>query len=436
MNLKKAIKKAVPLKVKEFIVKRKISLIENFMILTINHKHEKALKKVKAKTKIKVAFFVIHSSVWKYDILYKLFDDNERFEPIIVICPYITNGQAIMLKEMELSYNFFENKNYKIKKTYNEATDEWLDVKAIIQPDIVFFTNPHNLTRKEYYITNWQDTLTCYVPYGFKVSHLYKFHFDLLFQNLLWKFFLETDTHQTLSIKISRNQGRNTLVTGYPGMDTFLVKDYVPNDVWKIKNKNIKRIIWAPHHTISGKGVGLDYSTFLDYCWFMLELASRYKDKIQISFKPHPILRSKLNESDVWGKIKTDQYYETWKNLENGQLDESDYMDLFMTSDAMIHDSGSFLVEYLYTGKPVMFLVNDDNITDRFNEIGKKAFDHLYLGKGISEINEFIEGTVINEIDIKEANRISFFKSLIKPPNDVTASENIYNSIIDQIENK
>jgi CDP-glycerol glycerophosphotransferase (TagB/SpsB family) len=165
----------------------------------------------------------------------------------------------------------------------------------------------------------------------------------------------------------------------------------------------------------------------------MLDIAHEYKDKIQIAFKPHPMLRENLNKLESWGKQKTDEYYELWNKLPNGQLNEFEYTDLFMTSDAMIHDCGSFSVEYLYTGKPVMFLVNDEKITDRYNEIGKLAFEVLYHGRSDHEIVSFIEQTVIGGHDSMNEKRGNFFNEYIKPPNGKTASENIVDHINHQI---
>jgi CDP-glycerol glycerophosphotransferase (TagB/SpsB family) len=248
-------------------------------------------------------------------------------------------------------------------------------------------------------------------------------------QNFTWRFFLETEIHQKLSRIHARNKGINTIVTGYPGMDIFLQKGYNPIDDWKIKNRKIKRIIWAPHHTISGMGASLDYSTFLSYSELMLQLAEKYKNEIQIAFKPHPVLRPNLSKEEVWGKNKTDEYYQKWADLPNGLLEEGNYIDLFLTSDGMIHDSSSFVIEYLYTNKPVMFLINNDSIPDKFNEIGKMAFSKLYHGKSQKDIEEFIRNVIIRGKDIGKEERIEFFDSIVKPPNNRSASENIFNNL-------
>jgi len=389
--------------------------------------HRRALEKIRKKKRIKVAYLLIHSANWKYEALYKLMELDDMFEPTVFICPYTMQGDEIMRQELSRTYESAKKQGYNVINTLNKETGEWLDIKRTYDPDIIFFTNPWNLTKPQYLITNYLNYLTCYVPYGFKNSYLYEAHFNSQMQNFVWKFFLETEIHKKLSKKYAQNKSYNTIVTGYPGMDKFLQKDYRPKDVWKIKDKKIKRIIWAPHHTIPGYGATLDYSTFLDYADSMLDIANRYSNKIQIAFKPHPILRGKLSKNEVWGKKKTDEYYRKWATLPNGQLEEGEYLDLFITSDGMIHDSSSFVIEYLYTTKPVMFLFRNNNISNHFNEIGRKAISSLYHGEKFRDIEIFINEVILNGYDKKYNDRVELFNSIIKPPNNISASENIFN---------
>ncbi|SHF43342.1 CDP-Glycerol:Poly(glycerophosphate) glycerophosphotransferase [Mariniphaga anaerophila] len=391
--------------------------------------HRKAIKTIRKKEKIKIAFFILKSSVWKFEVLYRLLKNDTRFEPIIVICPYNSYGHRTMLRHMKQAYSYFKNNGYNVVKTLDEESGRWLDVKKEINPDIVFFSVHWDLTRKEYQIQNFNKILTCYSTYTFVISHLYEGYFNGKMQNLVWKFFLETNLHQQLAKKHARNRGINTYVSGYPGMDELMQKSFKPVDAWKIKDSKVKRIIWSPHHTINGHEASLNYSTFLKYSEFMFDLAARYQNQIQIAFKPHPILRSKLSLNEVWGKEKTETYFQKWANLPNGQLNEGEYIDLFATSDGMINDSSAFVIEYLYTGKPMMFLEKDKDVAKRMNNIGEMALNKLYIGKHKNDIELFINNVIIKECDTKQNERIQFFQSKISPSNNLTASENIYNHI-------
>ena len=404
------------------------SLIFNF----IQFRYKKIVRKFKKKDKIKVAFFLIHDSVWKYDGVYKLMESDPRFEPVVVVCPYLIDDLEKMMFIMNNAYNTFKEKQFNVIKTYNEETKTWLDIKKEIQPDIVFFTNPHKLTKAEYYITNYLNCLTCYVPYNFGNSHLFQLMHNQIFHNVLWRLFAETNIHRDYSVKYAINKGINVVVSGYPGTDALLNQYYIPADTWKQKDKKIKRIIWAPHHTIDNNTSFLSYSSFLIYADAMLNIVNEYQGKIQIAFKPHPLLIKKLYEEVSWGKEKTDNYFNRWNNLSNGQLVEGEYIDLFLNSDAMIHDSGSFLVEYIYTGKPVLHTNRDENIKDRMNSFGILAFNLHYHAKNEADIRVFIEN-VLNNKDEKKQERAGFLSSKLLPPNNISASENIYNDIVKQL---
>ena len=102
---------------------------------------------------------------------------------------------------------------------------------------------------------------------------------------------------------------------------------------------------------------------------------------------------------------------------------------MFLTCDALIHDSASFIVEYLYTGKPSLFLAKDTDIRSRFNEIGNKALDVLYIGNNKTDIYNFINEVVLSDIDNKKFERLNFYENIVKPPNNDCASNNIVNHL-------
>ena len=92
-------------------------------------RHRRALELVRKKENVKVAFFLNHESVWKYEVLYDLMVKHPRFEPKIFVCPVVNFGTENMLFEMDKAFEAFKNKGYNVVKTYNNDTAEYLDVK-------------------------------------------------------------------------------------------------------------------------------------------------------------------------------------------------------------------------------------------------------------------------------------------------------------------
>lgn len=427
------IKENIPLNLRYLLLKLYKVLYKKHYYTYIQWKYKKKIRTIRCKAKIKVAFFLIHESVWKYEYLYNLFSKDIRFEPVIVICPYTVYGEEEMLKDMIKAYKYCLEQGYRVIKSYNEELKEWIDIKNIFSPDIIFFTNPHKLTKDEYYITNNLNSLTCYAPYGVTHTHLNEMQYDLPFHNLLWKYFVETELHRKMAFEYSTCKGNNTVVTGYPGIDPLFFNKTPIDDPWKNKDRKLKRIIWAPHHTIDEDKAFLSYSNFINLSDVFLNIATANHDKVQIAFKPHPLLKKKLYGEKSWGKERTDIYYSKWENLPNGQLNESDYINLFQTSDAMILDSGSFLNEYLCVNKPSLYLVRDENLTCRYNEFGKMAFAQHYHGKDEHDILNFINDIVIAGKDNLKNSRENFVEKYLLPPNNVSASQNIYEYLLKQI---
>lgn len=384
------------------------------------------------KKQISVVFFVIHESVWKYDSIYRLMMASDRFMPLIVICPYMDHGEDVMTRDMERAHNYFLDNGYNVVSSYNRNTKEWLDVRNDIDPDIVFFTNPHDITKDAFLITNFLDKLTCYTQYSFHVSDLNEVQYNQLFHNLLWRFYCETPVHYQMAIEKSDIGAKNVRITGYPGVDKLLFPDDEVDDDWKISDRQVKRIIWAPHHTIEDSSTSeLSWSCFLLYSQLMLDLLETYKGRIQICFKPHPILRSKLER--VWEKAAVDEYYQSWETAQNGQLQESAYLDLFLTSDALIHDSGSFAAEYLCVDKPALFTVKNKAYRDTFNRFGKMALDHHYIANNEADVVSFVDNLVSESADSKSAQRKLFIQDYLIPISGVRASETIFNNLLSDL---
>ena len=382
-----------------------------------------AAHKLRGKNRIEVAFFLTIPGMWKSDYLFRAMQESSKYHPYIVIYPY-SYYKGFSREEVEATVErtrkFVEDKGFEYVIPYDKKCNKWQDVKKTLNPDIVIFTTPYKDFPPQYFVYHFRNRLTCYVPYGFSSLNMKRVNYDLIFHNLVGLHFVETDIHKQLAAQYARNNGENVVVTGYPGTEVFLRKDYTPKNVWKEQPVSKKKVIWAPHHTIDSN---LELSTFLLNCDKMITLAEKYKDNIQFAFKPHQLLRFKLQQ--LWGTEKTDEYYKKWATMENTQLEESSYIDYFLTSDAMIHDCGSFTTEYLFVNKPVMYLTHDDKFAERFNPFGIKAFECHYRGGNMEEIEKFLSDVVLAGNDPMKEQRDNFFDQYLKPIDSMMPSQRI-----------
>lgn len=380
------------------------------------------VRKVRQKQQIKVLFVVSEVSIWKTESLYCEMLKHPRFEPVLGVALITADKPSEAIRKYEMLIKYLIFKNYAFIELYGR------DIKDKIKPDIIFYQQPYDDVIDRYlFYTNNKDSLFCNVNYGFN-SIAHKSLSSIVYFHYCWKIFFENtlsmEFYESVLPLASRGLG---CVTGLPfqnilerSRDTFM-------DPWKCQNKRKKRIIWAPHHTIPTTPNMLEYSTFLEVADIMLGIAEEYKDTVQFAFKPHPFLFKKLYS--IWGKEKTDAYYQKWAQLENTQFESGEYYSLFKHSDALIHDCGSFTIEYLYMGNPVMYLSNGKPHTDTLNDFGKAAYATHILGSSKKEILDFIKD-VLSGKDILKKEREEFLRKYLTIPYTGNASLNIINSIL------
>lgn len=373
--------------------------------------------RIRRKKSIKVAFILSDLGKWKTEPLYRKMLSHERFSPEILVTPYVNSenaGLPVLKAYIELM-----KYNYQLLEVSQNISD-------IKHYDIIIYQESYSgiIGNNKKYRNNLRS-LFCYVSYAFHTNDSSWF-LDQPLENFAWQVYFENTLTKELAAKVMTNKGVNCYVTGIPFSDLFLSPFSDIKDPWKQSEKHIKRIIWAPHHSIRNNDL-LDYSNFLRYCDYMISMAEKYEGRIQIAFKPHPLLLTKLYV--LWGKEKTDKYYSQWACGKSTQLVLGDYVSLFMHSDALIHDCGSFQVEYHYTRKPVMYLIKDEHHADGLNEFGKMAFDLHYKGRCEEDIEAFINDVIEGRDEMKEA-RDKFYNDYLLPPYGNSASDNIIKAIL------
>ncbi len=388
------IKKYIPKPVKKILLLTYSRTILQWqkrrLYLQMQKNHQVLLGKIKNKDRIRVVFLAIHNCVWKVDPVFQKMLTDPFFDPIILVCPYLIYGEERMWGEMNECLEYFGQKGYPVQSSYNEKEGRWITLEEL-STDIVFFTNPHDLTRKEYYEDAYLNYLSCYVPYFMlTTTHGYDQEiYNQFFHNSIWKIFMPHDFSMSNAERLSANKGKNLELTGYPACEDLLISSKEVRSTWKKQKNKKKKIIFSPHHTISGPGLRL--SNFLLIAQIMIDLAKEHREKIQWSFKPHPLLRERLYAHPLWGVKKTDKYYDFWSDQDFCQYDNGEYADLFLESDALIHDCGSFIGEYLFVMKPCAYIImSGAEHYNSINDFGRLALESHTMIKSINELEKFV----------------------------------------------
>lgn len=369
------------------------------------------VRAIRKKDKIRTVFIITEVGVWKTELLYLEMIKHPRFEPTLLVLPSTENDKAY-----QEVMAFLSQKGYHFVTLQAEET-----IKQRLKPDIIFYQKPYrDVVERPHCFWKNLYALFCYAHYGFH-SIMTDWAINEGTQLYSWLDFYENTSAEEEAIKLSRNKGRNFALTGLPMMDELIIAAGQPNT----KDYQKKTIIWSPHHSIT-QGL-LEYSTFLSYAQYMIDVAHKYRESVNFIFKPHPLLQPKLRQ--LWGEEKTTEYYNQWASMPNTRIELGKYIDIFAESDAMIHDCGSFTIEYLYFNKPVMYLANGVDHESGMAQYAKEAYHMHYFGKSAQDIETFIEN-VLHGIDPMHSARQEYYQKHLKVPGNSTACDNIIHAIL------
>ena len=375
----------------------------------------------KFEKKRKVTFLVYQSAVWKSDGVYKLLDSMHDVEVSVTILPIISNNR-ILNDDLDRTLKYFKDKNLNTNVVYKDR-NFFNAVKYFKNVDTIVFSDCWNLSNSilYYYLFLTKDCV--YVPYSHQVSKYdnYQSQYNQLIHNFVRSIYAPHEYEYEIYDSSSYTKNDNVKFFGYPGVVKIIegfdiefsgdgsVSSIFPNNPWsRLPNKQAKKLIWAPHHSINWKN--RKYSNFLEMHDLMINYANTYSDKVNFAFKPHPMLKEILYEK--WGKQKTNNYFSEWEHRSNCIIEEGDYSSLFFFSDALIHDCGSFLAEYTYLDKPHIFIKSSENIFESFNKFGVSCLENITTMSVGDDLDKFMGDFVSDNLAELNNQRKDYSKFL------------------------
>ncbi|SET61632.1 CDP-Glycerol:Poly(glycerophosphate) glycerophosphotransferase [[Clostridium] aminophilum] len=376
---------------------------------------------------IQVAFMSYSAAQWPAEKLYRDLEQDERFHPYIIVSPLVDRDAMSSVTGYNQTLSWYRENGYEVRGGLSDRVLGWDDLGGV--PDMVVHLSSWYEcipNEQQFLLLPWR-CLNLYVPYGMLLGdnqdHTYaKDHvFNKDFVNMMWRVYTDSligrQQYETYSVL----QGENAVFSGYLKMDEFLDQSELSEEqktaLWSYPSgadrKKYRKVIIAPHYGILPSGAVIS-STFQDNYTFWIYLAKKYQDSVTFLFKPHPNLRSTAVEAGIFkSNEEYDKYLELWNSLPNAKaITESSYIDYFRSSDAMIMDSNSFIGEYLYVQKPLLFLTRPEQT---FNAVGEKLVEAHYRtpGSRYSEIEEFLNKVVLNGEDSMKARRREIFETYL-----------------------
>lgn len=366
-------------------------------------KHEEECRgKLLRGERLSVAFLVCDASMFSGEPVFCKMAEDPRFRPFIAVAPRVTRGDAFLRESLDKAVGSLE-KRYpgKVEKLYDPDTGRAQTLDA----DIVFST----VVYEDQTLPQWtverlsERSLVAILYYGYGGLFFTNEKKTPFLPNIVlsWKYFVSN--HATGDMVKARNPAlaRNTVVSGYCKMDRLAsVQPHA---------RTRKRVIISPHHSIDREADGLALSTFPLHSDLFLKLPEMFPE-IDFVFRPHPLLFPRLATGKWWGEEKTSAWRARMESFPNVEFQQGgDYFATFADSDALIHDCGSFLAEYFYTGKPQCYLLADASTVEKqFLPFSRRLLEHCATAATDGDIVDFIRRTVLAGEDPRKAERDSF----------------------------
>ena len=364
--------------------------------------------------KVRAVFFVASAAMFPARPLLDAMRRDPRFEARLAVVPDlrgIAGGDAAPAMERCRAALAESYPPEAFLPVVRGEDGTWPDVLSDFGADLVCHPSPYELSDFKYN-PRWcvgRPFLPIHVNYGYYRS-VYDRHV-MASRNyaLFWKAFFECDATLAEYREHSVLRGTNGEVVGYVKMDALATVEPLP------RNGDRKRVLLCPHHSVEGGANDtLALSNFVRYADLFAELPARFPE-LDFLFRPHPFLFSVLSRPKFWGPAKCAAWRERFLAHPNAAwTDGGDHLREFASSDAIVQDCGSYLVEWFYTGKPCCYLLKDPSDIDvKFAPLGKDCLSHCYLAYDEEAIESFLRDVVEGGNDPKTAARDEFRKSVM-----------------------
>ena len=405
-----------------------LAIIEEPMSWYASWRVRRSIAKISKTNKpVRFGFYVVLPSMFQWRRVFELMMKDKRFAPFIVVTPRIGWQVGDMEETVEKTYAALV-KDFGEKYVYRGYHDGIFD-NHLEECDACAMMNLYSgLAERRFEVAHFAMHGipvfgSCYF-YDTGTIHA-KEYFSMRSLKFVRKFFCANASEKNKFIKYQKLRPITDRVeiSGCPKTDVIACED-------RNRTSTRKIILVAPHHSVLPTiDSGLCLGNFLRYKDYFLDLPKRYPE-VDWVFRPHPHLKLNLINNINWTEDQWNDYVTSFLSSANAVYeDDGPYYESFRKSDAIIHDCGSFLSEYFYTGKPQCYILASREAKEaQFDDWGFALIDHTYQAYDESDITKFIDKVVIGGSDPMKEARQEFARENIMV-NYPHASEFIVESI-------
>lgn len=357
--------------------------------LIAQHYIEKARRRKKTKSTIKVGFLVQVPQLWdKQEPLYRLMRSSHNFEPWLIILPEYdyTLGNFCEYGD-ELS--FFTDVCKKICYIKARKDDGWENLSDY-EFDYIFFQRPYDYYLPQQYNSEniIRYTKICYIPYATPDRNDNIIYPEEFFRNVYLGFMEDKHCSDYNNKLYSRKSFQRFHNIGYPPFERCLQLQ---------SNAFNGKILWTPRWSYDHVYGG---SHFFEY---NVRLTNFDWGRYRFIVRPHPMMWSNFIKEKLIDKETINHIKEEW-NSKSIIIDTNIQIeDTFNEVDILISDKSSVILLFFLTGKPIVYC--------RFGNDNSVLFDTILPGLYVVDDWEGLNKTIsnlMNNIDpLKEIrNRI------------------------------
>jgi hypothetical protein len=330
---------------------------------------------------VKIDFLFQLPDVWtSWTSIWESCKGDERVRARLILVPFLHDSQS----DPNRSRRFLADQGY----SFLDWSAYDLDRDG---PDVVFLQNPYDSTRPPALSTEEfeiRGIRIAYVPYGLEVGggdENIRWQYDLEVQRKAWRIFARSPQHKRMFGLHCGAGNEHVVITGHPKFDQIIEPQHAPLSAATRDAAQGRRVVlWCPHFTVGGTG----WSTYERYSSELLSLFENRSD-VTLLVRPHPLLFGRMREMGLLSEAGELALRRRLASPPNILLDESgSYLSAFAASDALMTDAGSFLLEYLPTTRPILYLENPDG--PGLNESGSFA-SRYYRAHDFEDVRRFVQ---------------------------------------------
>ena len=354
--------------------------------------------------KVKIVFFTQESYIWtSFESIYRACANDDRFIAQLVYIPFNhPNAGGNNANDFYTIYKDEMNLPIVRHDEYSISAES---------PDVAFFIKPYDLIPMQYYIDDVDKVVRrcVFIRYGFEIAAWnVRYHFELPLHTKAWRFIVYGEMLKQLAAKHMSNDGKNVVAWGHPRADIYrnfeMNRDCIPQE-WKNKIAGRKTVLWNTQHTIQANTGGGTFFQWKD------ELFDFFENNFEICliWRPHPLMFGAIINDGYMTSEELDSFVNEQSERNNIIIDRStSYKEAFFASDAIITDGTAFLIEYQYTGNPLLLTYKslfDENTGEEIDGIyfREEFFESLYIAQEKNDVANFLNMILCNEDHKKKA---------------------------------